>query len=99
RSRGLGHRRHHHMPPPRPCSSCCPMWSVRRPPCDRYSRRVTVVQGGGMSELGRMYNKARTTTLGTGWLTLAASLLVIPGIFKILDAIWAFKYDDDVPDG
>jgi hypothetical protein len=52
-----------------------------------------------MSEIDRMYNKARTTNLGTGWLTLAASLLVISGIFKILDAIWAFKYDDDVPDG
>jgi hypothetical protein len=49
-----------------------------------------------MSEIDRMYNEARTTKLGVGWLAFAASLLVISGIFKILDAIWAFKYDDDV---
>jgi hypothetical protein len=31
-----------------------------------------------------------------GWLSFAATLLIIAGIFKILDAIWAFKYDDDI---
>jgi hypothetical protein len=48
-----------------------------------------------MSEIDRMYNEARSTKLGLGWLTFASSLLVIAGIFKILDAIWAFKYDDE----
>lgn len=33
-----------------------------------------------------------------GWLSFAAALLVVSGIFKILDALWAFKYDDDVSD-
>jgi hypothetical protein len=49
-----------------------------------------------MSEIDRMYNEARSTKLGVGWLAFAASLLVISGIFKILDAIWAFKYDDEL---
>jgi hypothetical protein len=31
-------------------------------------------------------------------LSFAAALLVVSGIFKILDALWAFKYDDDVSD-
>ena len=35
---------------------------------------------------------------GTGWLSFAAALLVCSGIFKVFDAIWAFKYDDDIPE-
>jgi hypothetical protein len=30
------------------------------------------------------------------WLSFAAAVLAVSGIFKILDALWAFKYDDDV---
>jgi hypothetical protein len=30
------------------------------------------------------------------WLSLSAALLAVSGIFKIFDALWAFKYDDDV---
>ena len=33
---------------------------------------------------------------GTGWLTFASIMLAIGGTFKIFDAIWAFKYDDEV---
>jgi hypothetical protein len=33
---------------------------------------------------------------GTGWLTFAAVMLLLSGIFKIFDALWAFKYDDEV---
>lgn len=33
---------------------------------------------------------------GTGTLAFAAALLVVAGVFKILDALWAFKYDDDI---
>jgi hypothetical protein len=29
------------------------------------------------------------------WLSFAAALLAVSGIFKIFDALWAFKYDDD----
>ncbi len=30
------------------------------------------------------------------WLAFAAALLAVSGVFKILDALWAFKYDDEV---
>jgi hypothetical protein len=33
---------------------------------------------------------------GAGWLAFAAALLVISGAFKILDAVYAFKYDDEI---
>ena len=45
-----------------------------------------------------MTNPVATTTepKGTGSLAFAAALLVVAGVFKILDALWAFKYDDDI---
>jgi hypothetical protein len=36
------------------------------------------------------------TPRAAGWLTFAAAMLVVSGAFKILDALWAFKYDDEV---
>lgn len=36
------------------------------------------------------------STKRAGWLAFAATMLVISGGFKIFDAFWAFKYDDDV---
>jgi hypothetical protein len=36
------------------------------------------------------------TPRAAGWLSFAAAVLVVSGVFKILDALWAFKYDDDV---
>ena len=38
----------------------------------------------------------RAAERGTGWLAFAGSMLVLGGGFKILDALWAFKYDDEV---
>jgi hypothetical protein len=38
------------------------------------------------------------TPRAAGWLSFAGALLVVSGVFKILDALWAFKYDDDVSD-
>jgi hypothetical protein len=35
---------------------------------------------------------------GTGWLSFAAAILIVSGLFKILDGFWAFKYDDDLSD-
>jgi hypothetical protein len=32
----------------------------------------------------------------TGWLVFSATVLVVSGIFKIFDALWAFKYDDEL---
>ena len=29
------------------------------------------------------------------WMSLAAALLIVSGIFKILDGLWAFKYDEE----
>ena len=43
------------------------------------------------------YGDTRVTTpRAANWLSFAAALLVVSGVFKILDALWAFKYDDDV---
>lgn len=36
------------------------------------------------------------TPRGAGWLAFAGTVLVVSGVFKIFDALWAFKYDDDV---
>jgi hypothetical protein len=36
-----------------------------------------------------------TARRGANWLAFAAALLAVSGIFKIFDAFWAFKYDDD----
>jgi hypothetical protein len=33
---------------------------------------------------------------GAGWLAFAGTLLIVSGAFKILDALWAFKYDDEL---
>src|SRR4051794_12323503 len=33
---------------------------------------------------------------GTGWVLFAGVMLSISGVFKIFDALWAFKYDGEV---
>src|SRR3954471_5961932 len=33
---------------------------------------------------------------GTGWVLFAGIMLSMSGVFKIFDALWAFKYDDEV---
>jgi hypothetical protein len=33
---------------------------------------------------------------GTGWLAFASILLIIEGIMRIIDAFWAFKYNDEL---
>jgi hypothetical protein len=35
---------------------------------------------------------------GEGWILFAGVMLLTSGIFKIFDALWAFKYDDEVSD-
>lgn len=40
----------------------------------------------------------RSDRRGAGWLAFAGALLVVSGAFKILDALWAWKYDDEVSD-
>jgi hypothetical protein len=34
-----------------------------------------------------------------GWLTFSAVVLIIAGIMRVIDAIWAFGYHGAVPDG
>ena len=36
------------------------------------------------------------TPRAAGWLAFAGTVLVVSGVFKIFDALWAFKYDDEV---
>ena len=38
------------------------------------------------------------TTKGTGWVTYAGILLLVAGVSSIIDAIWAFRYDDTLSD-
>ena len=52
-----------------------------------------------MSEIDRTHDAGRSGRLGVGWLAFTAALLVTMGIFRILDAFWAFRYDDDIPEG
>jgi len=33
----------------------------------------------------------------SGWLTFSAVLLIIAGIMRVIDAIWAFGYDGAIP--
>ena len=42
------------------------------------------------------YDTSYREPKGTGWIVFAGSLLVVSGVFKIFDALWAFKYDDQV---
>jgi hypothetical protein len=35
---------------------------------------------------------------GTGWVTYAGILLIVAGVVAIVDAIWAFRYNDSVAD-
>lgn len=35
----------------------------------------------------------------SGWLTFSAVVLIIAGIMRVIDAIWAFGYNGAVPDG
>ena len=42
------------------------------------------------------YDERVYTPRGAGWLAFSATMLVVSGVFKIFDALWAFKYDDEV---
>ena len=35
----------------------------------------------------------------SGWLTFSAVVLIIAGIMRVFDAIWAFSYHGAIPDG
>ena len=41
---------------------------------------------------------ADESTKGSGWLTYSGILLIIAGAVSIVDAIWAFRYDDTIVD-
>jgi hypothetical protein len=52
---------------------------------------VTVTAG----DIDGAYPEAR----GQGWLFFAGTILGLAGIMRILDGIWALRYDGAVPDG
>ena len=35
----------------------------------------------------------------SGWLTFSAVVLIVAGIMRVIDAIWAFGYNGSIPDG
>jgi hypothetical protein len=35
----------------------------------------------------------------SGWLTFSAVVLIVAGIMRVIDAIWAFRYNGSIPDG
>ena len=35
----------------------------------------------------------------SGWLTFSAVVLIVAGIMRVIDAIWAFGYNGPIPDG
>jgi hypothetical protein len=37
-----------------------------------------------------------TAKQGTGWLAFASIILIVEGIMRIIDAFWAFKYNDEL---
>jgi hypothetical protein len=41
---------------------------------------------------------ADASTKGSGWVTYAGIMIVVAGFVSILDAIWAFRYDDTLAD-
>ena len=41
---------------------------------------------------------AATETRGAGWLFFAGTVLGIAGIMRLVDAIWAFRYNGVLPD-
>ena len=41
---------------------------------------------------------ANESTKGSGWLTYSGIMLIVAGAVSIVDAIWAFRYDDTVVD-
>jgi hypothetical protein len=36
---------------------------------------------------------------GVGWISFAGSILIFAGIMRIFDAIWAFRYNGNLPEG
>ncbi len=61
-------------------------------------KRVYPDQGLDMTEIDEMWNEGRFRPhpRGSGWIGFAGTVLVISGVFKIMDAFWAFKYDDEI---
>jgi hypothetical protein len=57
----------------------------------------------GRSEVGGASEPAVTVAVAAeaparrwnAWLSFAAAVLIVSGLYKILDALWAFKYDEE----
>jgi hypothetical protein len=54
-------------------------------------------QATSMSTLNAAGRRA-TPVRRSGWLTFSAMVLIIAGIMRVIDAIWAFGYSGPIPD-
>jgi hypothetical protein len=45
------------------------------------------------------YDRGYVEPVGQGWLFFAGTILGLAGIMRILDGIWALRFDGAVPDG
>ena len=43
-------------------------------------------------------NVAATQETGTGWLFFAGTVLGLAGLMRVIDALWAFRYNGALPD-
>ena len=51
-----------------------------------------------MTEIDTMWNSEGRRRVSAGWLAFAGTMLFLSGVFKVLDALWVFKYDDEISD-
>jgi len=50
-----------------------------------------------MTVIDEMWNdERRRRDTGASWLAFAGTILFLSGVFKIIDGLWAFKYDKDI---
>src|SRR5215831_12405711 len=59
-------------------------------PC-LFRRRGCYISGHPLEEVSEMRR--------SGWLTFSAVVLIIAGIMRVIDAIWAFGYHGAIPNG
>src|SRR5260370_9900749 len=48
---------------------------------------------------GAPYGRQVTAMKRSGWLTFSGVVLIIVGIMRVIDAIWAFGYKGSIPNG
>jgi hypothetical protein len=49
-----------------------------------------------VTEIDAMWNDERRRRSSASWLAFAGTMLFLSGVFKVIDALWAFKYDKEI---